>query len=170
MSAWLLNGLVAVPFAFAVLTRLLARREAVAVGLAVLGGLVTLGWSVAAVLAPGPAVDVPWIAQLGVRWHLGLDGISGPLVLMSTLVVALCLVSLVRHDPGCGGRAGLAALLLLIEAGVLGSFLALDMVLFFAFFEVALIPMWFVIDGWGDPHDAVGSGACRLSGDARSGV
>jgi len=156
MSAWLLNGLVAVPFAFAVLTRLLARRETVAVGLAVLGGLVTLGWSVAAVLAPGPDVDVPWIAQLGVRWHLGLDGISGPLVLMSTLVVALCLVSLVRHDPGCGGRPGLAALLLLIEAGVLGSFLALDMVLFFAFFEVALIPMWFVINGWGDPHDEAG--------------
>ena len=156
MSAWLLNGLVAVPFAFAVLTWLLARRETAAVGLAVLGGLVTLGWSVAAVLASGPDVDVPWIAQLGVRWHLGLDGISGPLVLMSTLVVALCLVSLVRHDPGCGGRAGLAALLLLIEAGVLGSFLALDMVLFFAFFEVALIPMWFVINGWGDPHDEAG--------------
>ena len=102
MSAWLLNGLVAVPFTFAVLTWLLARRETAAVGLAVLGGLVTLGWSVAAVLVPGPDVDVPWIAQLGVRWHLGLDGISGPLVLMSTLVVALCLVSLVRHDPGCG--------------------------------------------------------------------
>jgi NADH-quinone oxidoreductase subunit M len=39
---------------------------------------------------------------------------------------------------------------------VLGSFLALDMVLFFMFFEVALIPMWFVIDGWGDPHDVAG--------------
>ena len=42
-------------------------------------------------------------------------------------------------------------MLLLIEAGVLGSFLALDMVLFFMFFEVALIPMWFVVNGWGDP-------------------
>ena len=156
MSAWLLNGLVAVPFVFAVATRLLGRREGTAVAVAVLGGLVTLGWSVAAALAPGNGVDVPWIAQLGVRWHLGLDGISSPLVLMSTLVVALCLISLVRHDPGCGARADLAALLLLIEAGVLGSFLALDMVLFFAFFEVALIPMWFVINGWGDRHDEPG--------------
>ena len=161
MSAWLLNGLVAVPFAFAVLTRLLARRETVAVGVAVAGGAITLGWSVwawvdASAALDGSQVDVPWIAELGVDWHLGLDGISGPLVLMSTLVVALCLVSLVRHDPGCGGRVDLAALLLLIEAGVLGSFLALDMVLFFAFFEVALIPMWFVINGWGDRHDEPG--------------
>jgi NADH-quinone oxidoreductase subunit M len=46
-------------------------------------------------------------------------------------------------------------LLLVIEAGVLGSFLALDMVLFFVFFEVALIPMWFVINRWGDASDAV---------------
>ena len=161
MSAWLLNGLVAVPIAFAVLVRLLGRRESAAVAVAVAGGVVTFGWSVWACLdasaaLDGSHVDVPWIAELGVHWHLGLDGISGPLVLMSTLVVGLCLVSLVRHDPGCGGRAGLACLLLLIEAGVLGSFLALDMVLFFAFFEVALIPMWFVINGWGDRHDEPG--------------
>jgi NADH-quinone oxidoreductase subunit M len=157
----LLNGLVAVPFGFALLTWVLAGRERAAVALGVLGGLATFGWSVAAYLdassvLDGSQVDHPWIAELGVRWHLGLDGISGPLVLMTTLVVALCLVSLVRHDPGCGGAGQLAALLLLIESGVLGSFLALDMVLFFVFFEVALIPMWFVISGWGDRHDASG--------------
>jgi NADH-quinone oxidoreductase subunit M len=161
MTAVLLDGLVAVPFAFAVLTRLVGRRDALAIGLAVLGGLVTFGWSVWAYVdssaaLDGSHVDRPWIAELGVRWHLGLDGISGPLVLMSTLVIALCLLSLLRHDPGCGGRGDLAALLLLIEAGVLGSFLALDLVLFFAFFEVALIPMWFVINGWGDRHDEPG--------------
>jgi NADH-quinone oxidoreductase subunit M len=159
MTALLLNGLVALPFGFAVLTRLLGRREAVAVGVAVAGGVVTLAWS-AATVATGASlegVDRAWIAALGVRWHLGLDGISSPLVLMTTLVVALCLVSLVRHDPGCGGRADLAALLLLVEAGVLGSFMALDLVLFFAFFEVALIPMWFVISGWGDPLDRAGA-------------
>ncbi len=98
------------------------------------------------------------------RWHLGLDGISGPLVVMTTLVLALCLLALLRprrdpvdgHVPGRASLGRLAALLLLIEAGVLGSFLALDLVLFFAFFEVALIPMWFVIDGWGDRHDEPG--------------
>jgi len=155
VSPWWLNGLIAVPLAFAVLTRLLARRETLAITVAVLGGVVTFAWSIGAYVDRG-SVDHPWVARLGIDWHLGIDGISGPLVLMSTLVVALCLVSLVRHDPGVGAPADLAALLLLIEAGVLGSFLALDLVLFFAFFEVALIPMWFVINGWGDPHDEPG--------------
>ena len=162
MSALLLDGLVALPFGFAVLTRLLARHSGVALGVAVTGGLVTLVWSVLATTAAtsnldATAVDRSWISALGVRWHLGLDGISGPLVVMTTLVLALCLVSLVRHDPGCGGRSDLAALLLLVETGALGSFLALDLVLFFAFFEVALIPMWFVIAGWGDRHDPAGA-------------
>ena len=161
MSAVLLNGLVAVPFGFALLTWLLARRQLAAVSVAVLGGLATFGWSVWATVAStraldGSHVDLVWIRALDVRWHLGLDGISAPLVLMSTLVFACCLVSLVWHAPEGGDLGALAALLLLIEAGVLGSFLALDMVLFFAFFEVALIPMWFVINGWGDPHDERG--------------
>jgi NADH-quinone oxidoreductase subunit M len=160
MNAVALNGLVAVPAGFALLTWLLGRRDRAAVGVAVLGGVVTLGWSVWTVAGTGAAldgshVDVAWIAALDVRWHLGVDGISGPLVLMTTLVVACCLVSLLRHPPA-GPRGPLAALLLLIEAGVLGSFLALDLVLFFAFFEVALVPMWFVIARWGDEHDPDG--------------
>jgi NADH-quinone oxidoreductase subunit M len=161
LSEVLLDGLVAVPFVLAVVTWLLGRWERVAVGLAALSGLGVLAWSLWTYLYVDHdlvlgGVDRPWISELGVRWQLGIDGISGPLVLMTTLVVALCLLSLLRHDPGCGGVASLAALLLLIEAGVLGAFIALDMVLFFTFFEVALIPMWFVINGWGDPHDEPG--------------
>src|SRR4051794_6397510 len=157
----LLDGLVAVPFGLAVLTWLLARWERAALGLAAFGGVGVLAWSVWTYVAVDHdlalgGVDRPWIAELGVRWHLGIDGISGPLVLMSTLVVAVCLISLLRRDPGFGGVANLAALLLLIEAGVLGAFVALDLVLFFTFFEVALIPMWFVISSWGDPHDEPG--------------
>jgi NADH-quinone oxidoreductase subunit M len=160
MNAVLLNGLVAVPTAFALLVAMLARHERAATAAAVVGGVVTFAWSVWAVVAAttaldGSQVDHAWIRALDVRWHLGLDGISGPLVLMTTLVLALCLVSLLKHPPA-GPRAPLAGLLLLIEAGVLGSFLALDMVLFFTFFEVALIPMWFVISIWGDPHDRTG--------------
>jgi len=162
-AAVALNGLVAVPVVFGVVAFVLGRRRSgdAAVGVAVAGGLSTLGWSVWAVVAAGAGlapsyVDVSWIAALDVRWHLGIDGISGPLVLMTTVVVACCLVALVRNAPECGGRAGLAGLLLVVEAGVLGSFVALDLVLFFVFFEVALIPMWFVINGWGDPADPAG--------------
>jgi NADH-quinone oxidoreductase subunit M len=156
-----LNGLVALPAVFVALTVLASRRrtDRLAVGIGVLGSLLTLAWSgwavaVASGLDDSP-VDHPWVTALDVRWHLALDGISGPLVLMSTLVFVCCLLALVRHAPAGGGRANLAALLLLIEAGVLGSFLAMDMVLFFVFFEVALIPMWFVIQQWGDPGDEV---------------
>lgn len=158
-----LNGLVAVPAGFALLTWLLSarRHDWAALAAAVTGGLAVLGWSVWAVVASGGDlaarhVDVVWVAELGLRWHLGLDAISGALVLMTTVVVACCLVSLVRQPPAGGSPAHLAALLLLIEAGCLGSFAALDMVLFFLFFEVALIPMWFVIGQWGDPHDETG--------------
>ena len=161
-SAVGLNGLVALPFAFALLARLLGpRREALAVGVAVLGSLVTLAWSVWVAWVSGTTLagsdfDTAWIGSLDVRWHLGADGISSPLIVMTTLIAACCLLSLLRHAPRCGGRLNLAVLLLVIETGVLGSFLALDMVLFFVFFEVALIPMWFVINTWGDEHDPVG--------------
>ena len=161
-TAVALNGLLAVPALFALLTGLLSRRERAAVAVAVTGSLVTLAWSVWAVssyaggLTPGSTVDVDWVASMGIGWRLGVDGISAPLVLMTTLVFACCLVALVRHAPPGGGRVGLAVLLLVIESGVLGSFLALDMVLFFVFFEVALIPMWFVIHTWGDEHDEPG--------------
>ena len=158
-----LNGLVALPFAFVLLTMLAGRRrtDGLAMGVAVLGAVATLAWSVWAVAVSsvrldGSHVDHAWVSALDIRWHLGLDGISGPLVLMTTLVFGCALFALLRKAPELEARSGLAALLLLIEAGVLGSFMALDLVLFFAFFEVALIPMWFVIGQWGDPHDEKG--------------
>lgn len=154
MSHGYLDALVGLPLGTALLV-MLVRRESVAVTLAVLGSLVTLAWSVPAVLETRE-VDEVWIEGLGVHWHLLLDGISGPLVLLTTLVTFCGLLSLVRHAPDCGGSGKLAALLLLIESGVLGAFLAVDMVLFFLFFEVALIPMWFVINAWGDQHDLAG--------------
>ena len=162
-SALALNGLLAVPLAFAVLAGLAARRtsDQLGLGLAVLGSFATLAWSVWVAVASGPSLgsldlDVVWIAEMDVRWHLGADGISVPLILMTTLIAACCLLSLVRHAPAGGSRVSLAILLLVIETGVLGSFIALDMVLFFLFFEVALIPMWFVINAWGDAHDETG--------------
>jgi NADH-quinone oxidoreductase subunit M len=162
MTAVALNGLLALPAAFVVLTMLAGRRrDAAGTWTAAVGGLIVLGWSVwLAVLMPtrldGRRVDVAWVTVVDIHWHLGMDGISGPLVLMTTLVFAVGFLSLLRRPPAGGRTTSLAALLLLIEAGVLGSFLALDLVLFFAFFEVALIPMWFVIHQWGDPHDESG--------------
>jgi NADH-quinone oxidoreductase subunit M len=163
MTGVLLNGMVAVPAAFALLAALVARRERAAVLVALLGSLATFGWSVWLAVEhtgglgdPGSTVDAVWLDALDVHWTLGVDGISVPFVLMTTLVFATALFSLLRHAPDAaeGGprrTASLAVLLMVIETGVLGSFLALDMVLFFVFFEVALIPMWFVINAWARP-------------------
>lgn len=162
-AAVTLNGLVLLPLATAAFVVLLRGSSAMALRAAVLGAVATFGWSAWAVVSTGTTVrdspvDVAWIASLGVRWHLGLDGISGPFVLLTTLVIALCLGSLLRRSgwPAERDTASLAALLLVVETGALGCFLALDMVLFFVFFEVALIPMWFVISRWGDPDDEPG--------------
>ncbi|HUI03659.1 MAG TPA: NADH-quinone oxidoreductase subunit M [Acidimicrobiales bacterium] len=86
-----------------------------------------------------------WAPSLGISWHLGVDGISVFLVLMTTLLFPLALVAgSVRHSP-----RSFVAWLLLLEAGCLGSFVALDLILFFLFFELTLVPVYFVIAGWG---------------------
>ncbi|GAA1835742.1 NADH-quinone oxidoreductase subunit M [Luedemannella flava] len=104
------------------------------------------------VLRPWQEVNVAWVPSLDLSWHLGVDGISYPLVVLTALLTLLCAGFTVARVPG--GRHGrhLAALLLVIEVGILGTFLALDLVLFFVFFEVVLLPMFAVIAIWGGPE------------------
>jgi NADH-quinone oxidoreductase subunit M len=104
-------------------------------------------------------VDHEWIPALDVHWHLGMDGVSYCMVLLTTTLSGLCCLALARTSTDAGaptGRRSLVGLVLVIEAAALGVFTALDLVLFFVCFELALIPMWFVIAGWGDPHDPAG--------------
>ncbi|MBV9293152.1 MAG: NADH-quinone oxidoreductase subunit M, partial [Frankiales bacterium] len=96
-------------------------------------------------------VDVRWLPAIGVRFHLGVDGISLPLVVLTGLLTLLCAVYTVTSPPAAGRVRQLLALTLLLEVGVIGTFLALDLVLFFLFFEVVLIPMYFLIAVWGGP-------------------
>jgi NADH-quinone oxidoreductase subunit M len=107
-------------------------------------------------LLPSASTDVSWIPSLDVRFHLAIDGISIPLIALTALLVFLCCVYSLRITPRIGRTRSLIALLLLIETGVIGTFSAADLVLFFVFFEVVLIPMWLVIDIWGDDHDRAG--------------
>jgi NADH-quinone oxidoreductase subunit M len=98
-----------------------------------------------------PWVDfsVSWVRALRVDFHLGVDGVSYPLVLLTVLLTLLCCAYTVYRVPVGGSGRTLAALLLVLEVGILGTFLALDLVLFFVFFEVVLLPMYAVIAGWG---------------------
>ncbi|WP_433371667.1 complex I subunit 4 family protein [Streptosporangium sp. CA-115845] len=104
--------------------------------------------------------DLAWIPGLDLRFHLGVDGISLPLVVLTTLLTFLCFVYLCRGradgpgqllSPKRGGNRprALVFTLLVLEVGMIGTFLALDLLLFFVFFEVVLIPMYFVIAIWG---------------------
>jgi len=86
-----------------------------------------------------------WIEAWGISWHLGVDGISLFLVVLTGVLFPLAIVG---ADPHHDEKPYLAWLLLL-EAGVMGSFLSLDLFLFFIFFEIVLVPMYFLIGGWG---------------------
>ncbi|MEU0552056.1 NADH-quinone oxidoreductase subunit M [Micromonospora sp. NPDC005979] len=114
------------------------------------GGRDWLAWSAGTpAVRPWHQVDLPWASGLDLRFHLGVDGISWPLVVLTALLTLLCCAySLWRVPDGGSGRA-LVALLLVVEVGILGTFLALDLVLFFLFFEVVLLPMYAIIAGWG---------------------
>jgi NADH-quinone oxidoreductase subunit M len=90
-----------------------------------------------------------WIPALGVGFHLGVDGISLPLVLLTALLTFLCLLYTIGHLPAPGRPRAFVAVVLLIEVGMLGTFVALDLLVFFVFFEVVLVPMWFLIAVWG---------------------
>jgi NADH-quinone oxidoreductase subunit M len=88
----------------------------------------------------------PWIARFGVQYALGVDGISLALVVLTALVTFLAVVASWRIEQSV--RAYLI-LVLLLETGVLGAFLALDFFLFYVFYELMLIPMFVLIGLWG---------------------
>ncbi len=86
-----------------------------------------------------------WIERLGISWSLGLDGISLWLVVLTVALFPLAIVAIeAEHTP-----KAYFAWLLVLEAGCLGVFLALDLFAFFVFFEIVLVPMYFLIGQWG---------------------
>lgn len=131
----------------------LARLLGVAFTAAVLGVAIALVPGTRAptqgVVDPRHDLDLAWIPALGVRFHLGVDGVSVPLILLTALLTLLCAVYTLVSLPEPGRAGNLLALVLLTEVGMLGTFVALDLVLFFLFFEVVLIPMYFLIGVWG---------------------
>jgi NADH-quinone oxidoreductase subunit M len=89
--------------------------------------------------------DHVWAKELGIRWSVGVDGISLFLVVLTALLFPLTMLGArARRDP-----RSFVAWLLVMEAACLGSFVSLDLVLFFLFFELTLVPAYFIIAGWG---------------------
>jgi NADH-quinone oxidoreductase subunit M len=89
--------------------------------------------------------DHSWISDLGIRWKLGVDGISLWLIVLTGLLFPIAIAGpLVKRDV-----KSYTAWLLLLEAACIGVFAALDLLVFFLFFELVLVPMYFLIAGWG---------------------
>ena len=93
-----------------------------------------------------------WIDVINSRYHVGIDGISLPLVLLTMLVTVCCIIYSWNHFPEPHNPKAFLALILLLETGMIGTFVAQDLILFFIFFEVVLLPMFFMIGVWGGPN------------------
>ena len=91
--------------------------------------------------------NLDWIPSAGIRLHLGSDGLSVWLVLLSTFLTPIAVLVSWKHIDH--RIKAYYALLLLLEFGLVGVFLALDLFLFFVFWEVSLVPMYFLIGVWG---------------------
>ena len=94
-------------------------------------------------------VDRPWVPALGIHFHLGVDGISLWLVLLTTLMVFLTLLSPQAMGLHKTRSREFTVAMLVLETGMLGTFLAVDMFAFYVFWELMLIPMYFIIGIWG---------------------
>jgi NADH-quinone oxidoreductase subunit M len=152
----LLSLLIFLPVAGAVAIAL-SRREAVALQKAI-GFLVTALTFVLSLYLVGRFESIPqmqfveqhaWIPAYGISYHVGVDGLSLWLVILTTLLTPLCLLGSWTSIHESVREFGV--FMLLLEAGMIGVFVSLDLFLFYVFWEAMLIPMYFLIGIWG--HD-----------------
>src|SRR3954466_745029 len=94
-------------------------------------------------------VDHKWIEVINSKYIVGLDGISLPLLLLTVLVVPSVIIYSWNHFPEPHNPKAFLILTLVLETGMVGTFLAQDLILFFVFFEIVLLPMYFMIGVWG---------------------
>jgi NADH-quinone oxidoreductase subunit M len=154
----LLSFLVAAPALAALIMLLLPQQKVIVRWSALLLALALAYFSVVAFVnyqnAPlsesGYALElkVPWFELLGASWHVGIDGISAMLVLLTGILTPLAiLISWEIED-----RVNMhMALILFFQTGLNGVFVSLDLMTFFLFWELSLVPMYFLIDQWGGP-------------------
>ncbi len=94
--------------------------------------------------------NLSWISAINSNFHVGVDGISLPMLILSTLITVLAIIYSWNHWPEPHNPKAFLVLILILATGMAGTFVALDLVLFFIFFELVLLPMYFMIGIWGD--------------------
>jgi NADH-quinone oxidoreductase subunit M len=152
----MLTALWLVPAAGGLLVSLVPRRLARPVGLLAAALALALAVAVAVLFQRGHSgyqfeEYVPWIRDYSIAYHLGVDGISLWLVLLNAL---LTVVAILAVGDRVGRPRGFIALLLLLEGGMAGVFLAADLLLFYVFWEAQLIPAYFLLWQWGEGSKA----------------
>ena len=91
-------------------------------------------------------VQLDWIPSFNIQYYIGVDGLSMPMIILAALLSFLCILiswNVEKHV------LGYFSLFLLLDAGMMGVFMSLDFFLFYVFWEVMLLPMYFLIGMWG---------------------
>ncbi len=94
-------------------------------------------------------VDHKWIDIIDANYSIGIDGMSLPLLMLTMLITPLTIIYSWNHFPAPHNPKAFLILMLVLHTGMIGTFVARDLVLFFVFFEVVLLPMFFMIAVWG---------------------
>jgi NADH-quinone oxidoreductase subunit M len=160
-DSWAMTLTVLIPAVGAVVLLLIPRAEEKAIKqVALLATLLTF----AATVAIGFRFDYDrthvlqfdtnkrWIDVINSHYHVAVDGISLPMLLLSAFITTLCVVYSWNHFPEPHNPKAFLALVLILEVGMNGTFIAQDLILFFVFFELVLLPMFFLIGVWGGPN------------------
>ncbi|MCX8035907.1 MAG: NADH-quinone oxidoreductase subunit M [Candidatus Sumerlaeia bacterium] len=161
MTNWLLTLIIFLPLAGALLLLAIPRTagggalRAGALGLALADLLLSVGAALQFDLSPAApefqfVAKVSWIPEWGASYHVGLDGLSLSLVLLTNFLAVLSILS--SFSAIRQREKEYYILLLLLQSGVLGTFLALDLLLFYLFWELMLIPLYFLIGIWGSEN------------------
>ncbi len=145
--------LILVPLIFAAVTFFTKTKEQAA-GLGFLGSLVTLGLTLYAYLNfdSSTAVmqffeSIEWIPSIGANYSVGIDGISMPLILLNAIVIPFLILYSWKEDREAPNR--FYGLILTMQAAVIGVFVSLDFLVFYIFWELTLIPLFFMVNIWG---------------------
>jgi len=149
----ILSAVVLTPALGALTVALVSKRrpelaKQVAVLFAMVTGALTIAIAVLFDAADGGfqlVNDVQWLTDPDIAWKLGVDGIALWMVVLTGILFPIAMLGAPPHHD----HKQFYAWLLLLEAGCLGAFLAMDLFLFFVMFEIVLVPMYFLISGWG---------------------
>ncbi|WP_026082428.1 NADH-quinone oxidoreductase subunit M [Mastigocladopsis repens] len=151
----MLSALILVPLLGAALISFLpfGMTPKVSRGVALVFTSISFVWTIVLAIQFNPAKAsqqftefLPWIEALGLNYHLGVDGLSLPLLVLNGLLTCIAICS---SDVAIGRPRFYYSLLLLLNVGVVGAFLAQDLLLFFLFYELELIPLYLLIAIWG---------------------